>query len=223
MKIRMRSPLRWVALASLMGAGSMPAYANPEVIEMLSQGVWRSLVTGGTNLYDFPLTDAGQQRLESFRLDQDPSLRCEPPGMPRAFYHLSPMDFSFDGDLATIRYETMDVVRSIVIDGDPAPAGMPHSPNGYSIGRWEGDALIIETTHLAAGETTRDGYPKSEAMTLREVIRVERRADGLYLSESVTLTDPENFREPFTTTNEFVLEPDWELLSFDCQPTEYER
>ena len=129
----------------------------------------------------------------------------------------------FDGDLATIRYETMDVVRSIVIDGDPAPAGMPHSPNGYSIGRWEGDALIIETTHLAAGETTRDGYPKSEAMTLREVIRVERRADGLYLSESVTLTDPENFREPFTTTNEFVLEPDWELLSFDCQPTEYER
>ncbi len=60
-------------------------------------------------------------------------------------------------------------------------------------------------------------------MTLREVIRVERREDGLFLSESVTLTDPENFREPFTTTNEFVLEPDWELLTFDCQPTEYEQ
>lgn len=216
-------PRRWIACASLMVAGAVPAHANPEVIEMLSQGVWRSLVTGGTNVYDFPLTAAGQQRFEGFRLDQDPSLRCEPPGMPRAFYHLSPMDFSFDGDQAIIRYETMDVARSILMNGGPAPEGTPHTPNGFSVGRWEGDTLIIETTHLAAGETTRDGYPKSEAMTLREVIRVERREDNLYLSESVTLTDPENFLEPFTTTNEFVLEPDWELLSFDCQPTEYEQ
>jgi hypothetical protein len=206
-----------------MVAGSVPGYANPEVIEMLSQGVWRSLVTGGTNIYDFPLTDAGQRRFESFRLDQDPSLRCEPPGMPRAFYHLSPMDFSFEGDTVTIRYETMDVVRSVVLDAGPAPVGAPHTPNGYSVAHWDGEVLIIDTTHLAAGETTRDGYPKSAAMTLREAIRVEQREGGLYLTEQVTITDPANFREPFTTTNEFVLEPDWELLEFDCQPTEYEQ
>ena len=60
-------------------------------------------------------------------------------------------------------------------------------------------------------------------MTLREAIRVERRNDMLVLIESVTITDPENFREPFTTVNEFVLEPDWELLPFDCHPTEYQQ
>jgi hypothetical protein len=141
--------------------------------------------------------------------------------MPRAFYHLSPMDFRFDSDTLTIRYETMDVVRTVTMAGTPPPDGTPHTPNGYSVGRWDGDTLIIETTYLSAGETTRDGFPKSAAMTLREAIGIEERADGLYLTESVTLTDPENFREPFTTVNEFVLEPDWEILPFECHSTEY--
>lgn len=214
--------------AGLLSAGlfllfSQPMFANPAAIEMLSAGVWRSLVTGGTNEYDFPLTQLGQERYESFRLDLDPSLRCEPPGMPRSFYHLSPMDFTFEGDTLTIRYETMDVVRAVFMNGAPPPEGTAHTPNGFSVGYWQGDRLIIDTTHLSAGETTRDGFPKSAAMTLREEIRVEQRDDGLYLIESVTLTDPENFREPFTTVNEFALEPDWELLVFDCQPTEYQQ
>ncbi|HMB72290.1 MAG TPA: hypothetical protein VKQ06_01875 [Gammaproteobacteria bacterium] len=93
------------------------AGASTTLAEQLSAGVWRSLVTGGTNIYDFPLTPLGQERFESFRLDQDPALRCEPPGVPRGFYHLSPIDFRFDGDELTIRYETMDVVRKVVYDG----------------------------------------------------------------------------------------------------------
>ena len=196
----------------------------PEVADAqarLSAGVWRSLVTGGTNVYDFPLTPAGQERYESFRLDQDPALRCEPPGMPRAFYHLSPMDFTFDDDRLTIRYETMDVVRTVAMGGTPAPADTRATPNGYSLGHWEGSSLIIETAYLAAGETTRDGFPKSANMTLREEIRVDEHDDGLHLFASVTIVDPENFREAFTSVNEFVLEPDWELLPFECNPTEY--
>ena len=197
--------------------------ANTEIAAQLSGGVWRSLVAGGTNIYDFPLTPLGQERFESFRLDQDPALQCEPPGMPRSFYHLSPMDFRFDADELTIRYETMDVVRTVTMNGGPAPDSTPHMPNGYSIGHWDGDVLIVETTHLAAGETTRDGYPKSAQMTLREAYRVEERSDGVYLSASMTITDPENFRETFTSVNEFILEPDWELLTFDCNPTVYEQ
>jgi hypothetical protein len=212
-----------VLSAALTLISAQPLFASPEAAAQLSAGVWRSLVTGGTNLYDFPLTPLGQERFESFRLDQDPALRCEPPGMPRAFYHLSPMDFSFDDDRLTIRYETMDVVRSVAINGSPPPANTPHTPDGYSVGHWDGATLIIDTTHLSAGETTRDGFPKSATMTLREAIRVEERNDVLVLIESVTITDQENFREPFTTINEFVLEPDWELLPFDCHPTEYSQ
>jgi hypothetical protein len=219
-----KARLAWaVALCAGLGFGAASVSANPEVGAQLSAGVWRSVVAGGTNEYDFPLTARGLERYEGFRLDRDPSLRCEPPGMPRAFYNLSPMDFAFDGDTLTIRYETMDVVRTVVIGGAPPPAGTPHTPNGHSVGRWDGESLIIDTTHLSAGETTRDGFPKSEAMTLREAIRVEQRDGGVYLVASVTITDPENFREPFTTLNEFALEPDWELLPFECHPTEYSQ
>lgn len=212
-----------VALLSVcvFATGIAPAAANPDIAAKLSSGVWRSLVTGGTNVYDFPLTSLGQERYESFRLDQDGSLTCEPPGMPRAFYHLSPMDFAFDGETLTIRYETMDVVRTVHLDRQAAPADAEQTPNGYSTGHWEDDSLVIETTHLSAGETTRDGFPKSGGMTLVETYTVDERDGGLYLSVSVTLTDPENFTRPFTTVNEFVLEPDWELLTFDCQPTVY--
>ena len=214
-----------LGLALLFGTVAATAHieaaANPAVAEQLAAGVWRSLVAGGTNYYEFPLTAAGQQRFEDFRLDQDPALQCGPPGMPRGLYHLSPMDFQFAGEQLTIRYETMDVVRNVAMNGEPAPASTPHTPNGYSVGFWDGAALIIDTTHLAAGETTRDGYPKSAQMTLREAYTVDQRSDGTYLSVSVTITDPENFRESFTSVNEFVLEADWELLTFDCNPTVY--
>ena len=215
------SMLGWAAAVAMTHPPA--ALADTEVAEKLTAGVWRSLVLGGTNEYDFPLTARGQSRLESYRLDEDSSLRCEPPGMPRAFYNLSPMAFSFEGDTVTIFYETMDVVRTVHLDADPLPETAPHTPNGHAVGRWEGERLVVDTTHLTAGETTRDGVPKSERMTLRETFTVEDRDEGRRLIVAMTITDPENFREPFTTVNEFALEPEWELLPFDCQPTEYPR
>jgi hypothetical protein len=197
------------------------AFGNDALAEQLSAGVWRSLVLGGTNEYAFPLTALGQTRLESYRLDQDSSLRCEPPGMPRAFYNLSPMALAFEGDMLTIFYETMDVVRTVQMGGAPPPESAPHTPNGHSVGRWEGETLVVETSHLAAGETTRDGVPKSELMTLRETFLIEEEAERPRLVVSVTISDSENFIRPFTTVDRFVLEPDWELLPFDCHPTEY--
>ena len=44
-------PRRSIVIVSLLAGWSVPVHANPEVIEILSQGVWRSLVTGGTNVY----------------------------------------------------------------------------------------------------------------------------------------------------------------------------
>jgi len=202
-------------------AQAQGALANPDIAAELSAGVWRSIVIGGTNVHDYPLTRLGRERFESYRLDQDGALTCEPPGMPRGFYHLSPMALGFDGDTVTIRYETMDVVRTVHMNGEALPDSAPHTPNGHSLGRWEGDALIAETTHLTAGETSRDGIPKSALMTLREQFEVEDRSDGSYLIVTLTITDPENFSEQFISINEFVLEPDWDLLTFDCSPTVY--
>ena len=211
-------------LAVLLISGQQISLANPEVSARMAVGVWRSLIAGGTNTFDFygfPLTSSGQERYESFPLDQDPALRCEPPGMPRAFYYLSLMDFSFQDDTVRIRYETMDVIRTVHMYGMPLAPDATHTPDGYSVGRWDGDALVVDTTHLAAGETTRDGIPKSDAMTLTETIFFEDGHEDALLSVTTTITDPENFAEPFTSVHQFENEPDWELLPFDCHQTEY--
>ena len=195
--------------------------ANPAGSLQLSAGVWRSAAGPGTSTREYPLTVLGQKRYKNFRLDQDPSLRCEPPGMPRGFSPRSPMDFSFYGNTLTIRYETMDVVRTVYMGGTPPPSNTPHTPNGYAVGRWDGEILVIETTHLTAGEVNRNGVPKSEAMKLYETFDLQSRNDATYLIVNLTITDPENFTEPHTSTEVFVLESDWELFPFECHPTEY--
>jgi len=213
-----------MSLTILLISGQQISLANPAIAAKMAVGVWRSLITGGTNtadFYGFPLTPSGQERYENFPLDQDPALRCEPPGMPRAFYYLSLMDFSFQGDTVRIRYETMDVIRTVHMYGMPLAPDATHTPNGYSVGRWDGDTLVVETTHLVAGETTRDGIPKSNAMTLAETFFFEDGREDMLLSVATTITDPENFAKPFTSIHQFENEPDWELLPFDCHQTEY--
>ena len=197
------------------------AFANPQVIAQLEAGVWTSVGGPGTSTREYPLTELGRQRYESFRLDQDPSLQCIPPGMPRGFSPRSPMDFAFHGNTLTIRYETMDVVRTVAMDGDPLPPDAPHTPNGHSVGYWESDTLVIDTTHLAAGEVNRNGIPKSERMTIRETYDVEERNGGMVVLIRMTLTDPENFTAPVTQAEVFEYRPDWELLPFECNVTEY--
>ncbi|SVD92563.1 uncharacterized protein METZ01_LOCUS445417, partial [marine metagenome] len=128
-----------VLLAVLLISDQQISLANPEVSARMAVGVWRSLIAGGTNTFDFygfPLTSGGQERYENFPLDQDPALRCEPPGMPRAFYYLSLMDFSFQDDTVRIRYETMDVIRTVHMYGMPLAPDATNTPDGYSVGRW---------------------------------------------------------------------------------------
>ena len=212
--------LRVIGLGCL-GLAAPPAPASPAVIAQLEAGVWTAVDGGGTRVREYPLTPLGRARYEGFRLDRDPLLRCLPPGMPRGFAARSPMDFSFDGATLTIRYETMDVVRTIHMQGAPPPADAPHSPNGYAVGYWQGDTLVIETSHLSAGQTNRDGIPKSERMTIRTTYDVQPREDGMALRIAMTLTDPAIFTEPVTMIERFEYQPGWELLPFECQVTVY--
>jgi hypothetical protein len=117
-----------------------------------------------------PAALAARQAFD-FRTD-DPVQGCGAPGMPRALTAGSPMSFAWvDGDLE-IRYESMDVRRSVQMGGAP-PAGASRTPNGFAVGRWDGDTLIVTTTLLDGRVVDLLGTPKSEAMTLEERYRIE--------------------------------------------------
>jgi hypothetical protein len=105
--------------------------------------------------------------------------------------------------------------REIYMDGrtleaDPNPTWM-----GYSVGRWEGDVLVVESN----GYTDRSwldfgGHPHTEALRVTE--RYTRPTIG-QLNRQVTLTDPSIFTKPVTITIPITLVPDTELLEGVCE------
>ena len=217
-----------ILVIGLMIASRTGSASPQEVAEKLAaRGAWAFVNADGEVLPsgsftgvppDSAMTAAALARRQAFdfRTD-DPVLGCGPPGMPRALTAASPMTFSWNQDLLIIRYESMDVTRIVFMDKDAVPPRTPRTPNGYALGRWEGDMLVIETSHL--DDRTQDllGTPKSDAMTLEERYALEEIDGETFLRLDLVMQDPVYFAEPYVWHLDFVLKPDWELLEYACE------
>lgn len=127
------------------------------------------------------------------------------------------MTFSWNQDLLIIRYESMDVTRIIFMGKEEAPPGTPRTPDGYARGRWDGDALVIETSHLDGRTQDLLGTPKSDAMTLEERYELEAVEADTFLRVDLIMRDSVYFREPYVWHFDFVLKADWALLEYACE------
>ena len=104
--------------------------------------------------------------------------------------------------------------RQIFMDGraleaDPNPSWM-----GYSVGRWEGDTLVVDS--FGFNDRTwldRDGHPHSEALRMTE--RYRRRDFG-HMDIEITLNDPQVYAHPWTVALSAELNADTELLEYVC-------
>ena len=107
----------------------------------------------------------------------------------------------------------MNPVRTIWMDGRPHPGPNElHTWEGFSTGRWDGDMLTVETTHLKAGYLRRNGLPRSEKATLREhFIRV-----GNVLTWISIISDPVYLTEPFIKSRNFELDPGYQVTLYPC-------
>jgi hypothetical protein len=108
--------------------------------------------------------------------------------------------------------------RQIHMDGRQLPVDPNPSWMGYSVGRWEGDTLVVESS----GFTERvwldyDGHPHTEA--LRMVERYRRRDVG-HLDLDVTFEDPGAYNRPWTVSVPLELLPDTEILEYVCDENE---
>lgn len=117
---------------------------------------------------------------------------CAAPSV--AFYMQAPfpMEIHQDANLIVFRMEYYDQVRLIHLDGrEHPPADVPHSKNGHSVGHWEGDELVVDTTHIAAGSFMNNGFNHSDNIRLTE--RFKLSADGQTLFLTQVTEDPEVF------------------------------
>lgn len=107
--------------------------------------------------------------------------------------------------------------RTIYMDGRAHPPDYAaHTWQGFSTGRWEGDILVVTTTHLKNGWIRRNGVPRSDRATLVEYWI--RHGDQFTLTSVVH--DPVYLTEPFIRTTDFVLDPRQNIDPYPCEAVE---
>ena len=134
--------------------------------------------------------------------------------MPTIMEQPYPMDFVQQGENIVLRTEEYDIGRTIHMDADESPVDQPRSPLGYSVGRWEGDTLVVTTTRLNWPYFDQTGIPRSVDSELVE--RFIPTEDGSRLDYELTVTDPVNFTEPVTEEKYWLYLPGEVVLPFDC-------
>ena len=114
-----------------------------------------------------------------------------------------------------IRHEWQAQEQVIWMDGRPhPPAYSPHTWQGFSTGKWEGNALTVSTTHLKWGNLERNGVPRSDEATLTE--HYIRHGDNLTVVQIIN--DPVYTTEPMIRTRDLVLNPEQTFGGYTCRP-----
>jgi hypothetical protein len=114
-----------------------------------------------------------------------------------------------------------DPPRQIYTDGRSLPADPQPSWMGYSVGKWEGDTLAVETNGFTdASWLDGSGHPRSEQMRIRELYR---RRDVGHMDLEITFEDPKYYTRPFTIKTALDLIPDSDILEFVCAENEKDR
>jgi hypothetical protein len=169
-----------------------------------------------------PLTPAAREGKAAYdEVVDDPVLGCITPGMPRVMFRSGPYAIRFieRGTDLVQQNEWFEIDRLIHMDGREPPANQAYTPLGYSVGRWDGDALVITTTHIdwpyfeLYGLV---GVPQTRAMRIVE--RFTPRDAGATVQYDFTATDPGAFTEPVTYENyvTFRHQPSLDFLPYDC-------
>jgi hypothetical protein len=169
---------------------------------------------------DRPLTPLGAERLRQHTQPGafNPTLNCLPDGVPHGDLLPEPFKIIHSSGVIVMLYEVETTFRQIFMDGRKLPADMSPTWQGYSVGRWEGDTLVIDT----AGFNDRSwldarGTPRSTDMRVEERFR---RRDYGHMDLTITITDPQIFTKPITFSVVEELLPDTDLLEHYCVENE---
>ena len=145
---------------------------------------------------------------EDGRDELDPSYNCFPPGTPRVFTIPRPFEIRQFPDLVLLLFETDHAVRRIYMDGR-THKGMYPTYNGHSIGKYDGDTLVVDTAALK-DLTWIDTMGHVHSDELHFVERI-RRPDPNTLTIDMTFEDPKMYTKPWGGRIAFKLKPDGEL------------
>jgi len=166
----------------------------------------------------YPFTEAGARAHNAYDpFTQDPRQLedCVGDPVPELLWSANPMEIVQEDGSFLMRFEENNTSRSIVMDGAPASERQAYTRLGYSIGRWEGNVLVIETTHMDSGVIFgSDGYPISREARLTE--RFWREPGENDLQVEIFVEDPINYTETVRLGRQWVWSPDEQVRRWEC-------
>ena len=143
-----------------------------------------------------------------------PSGKCLPHGIPDAMLAPTPFKFIHTPSETLILYEEFVDFRQVFTDGRALPKDPEPAWFGYSVGRWEGGAFIVDTRGFNDKSwLDDDGHPHSDAL---HTVERFRRPDYGHLTMEITFDDPKAYMKPWNATVHFNLLPEFELIEDVC-------
>ncbi len=165
-----------------------------------------------------PWAAALYQHRTSTESKDDPQARCVLSGVPRE--DVVPYPFKILNTTnreIVILYEALHSYRQIFMDGRPLPQDPNPTWMGYSVGHWDGDTLVVESSgFVGTNWLDNNGHPGTEALRLTERFH---RSDFGHIDLAVTVDDPKAYEKPWTVHLPMVL-TDTELIEYVCDENE---
>ena len=207
----------------VLAQASAPVHKRAEL-----NGVWILLRSNTENL---KLTPAGEKLRAAYDFQKDdPDMKCIPASFTRVMHTPSPpIEVRQHQDRVEINYEFMDVKRRVPLKAQltakQAPYAVTKHPHmGRSVGSYEGETLVIETTGQRAGILDTLGVPGLyQSDQMRTIERFTPNGDTMQVT--VMHYDPVYYLEPLKVNYTYLRLPDGKILKWDCKPEEatYER
>jgi len=154
------------------------------------------------------------QRKDGALSAQDPDANCLPQGVPKIDAAPAPYKIFQEPNEVVVLYEAFDQFRQFFMDGRELPKDPNPQWYGYSVAKWDGDTLVVQSAGFN-GRAWLDqvGHPSSEALRVTERFR---RRDFGHMDVQATIDDPMAYTKPWSYTQPLTLLVDTELLEQVC-------
>jgi hypothetical protein len=164
----------------------------------------------------YPLTPAAAAAQAKFDpIADDPTKGCAPKGMPYVMEQPYPVEFVDAGDTILLKLEEYDTVRTIAMRGGAPASTRGPARLGTSVGRWDGNALVVTTKDIDYPFVNNTGVPLGRGASIEE--RFTPTLDGSRLEYSMTIDDPATFTTRVTLRKAWEWRPGEQLRPYDCR------
>lgn len=170
-----------------------------------NKGIYRNWSIAGRSIgvsRHFPYTEEARAAQRNANPLESPIIKCETPGMPMPMFQPLSFEFVDEGPTARLNVEYFGIVRTIHLEDAVDPATVPPSPLGYSVGHWERNTLVVETSRVNYPYFNQSGVRQSENVHIVE--RFELSKDQTRLDFHMTISDAMAFTAPATAGRTYV-------------------